>query len=144
MSPAEEALVRALARAAQVLPRAVNADMALIGRVSLSEYTALMHLSEAQGRMMRVGELAEACSLTLSGSSRIIDRLEKRALVARVKCEQDSRGANVVLTEEGLGALEESWPIHLASVRRHVLDHVRSSDLLKLTEFLQKVAADFE
>lgn len=140
MSAAEEAFIRTLSRVLLAMPRAVENDMARAGRLPLSEYTTLMHLSEVQGRTMRMSELASVCNLSLSGMTRIVDRLERRELVKRVRCDEDGRGWNATLTDAGLGALEESWPIHLASVRRHVLDHVEGEDLIRLTEVLRHIA----
>ncbi|GAA4619397.1 MarR family winged helix-turn-helix transcriptional regulator [Actinoallomurus liliacearum] len=141
MTPDEEAFIRALGRVIQVLPRSIDADMASARQLPLSEYTALMHLSEAPGRLMRMSELAASCDLSLSGMTRIVERLERQDLVKRVKCEEDRRGSNAMLTEAGLARLEESWPAHLASVRRQVLDHVQGEDLARLTDVLKRIAA---
>jgi DNA-binding MarR family transcriptional regulator len=143
MSAAEEAFVRALSRVLQVLPRAVDQDMTRAGQLPLSEYMALVHLSEAQDRLMRMSELAAACDLSLSGMTRIVARLEQRGLVQRVRCEADGRGANAVLTEAGLQRLREAWPAHLASVRRHLLDHVEGEHLETLTQVLQRMVTAY-
>jgi DNA-binding MarR family transcriptional regulator len=123
-----------------VLPRAVDADMTREQRLPLSEYTALMHLSEAPHRLMRMSELAAVCNLSLSGMTRVVTRLEKLGLTERVRCDQDARGWNAVLTEAGLARLQQAWPAHLASVRRHVLDHVEDTDLKKLVGVLRRIA----
>jgi DNA-binding MarR family transcriptional regulator len=140
MSADEEAFVRALGRVMLALPRAVEADMATARQLPLSEYTTLRHLSEAPSRGMRMSELATASDLSLSGMTRIVDRLARQGLVERVRCSEDGRGWNAVLTDSGLARLRESWPAHLASVRRHLLDHVPDEDLVKLTTVLQRIA----
>lgn len=140
MNEAEEEFVRALGRVLVALPRAVEQDMARAQRLPLSEYTALMYLSEAAHRTMRMSELASVSNLSLSGMTRIVDRLERRGLVRRARCDADGRGWNAVLTEQGLGALEDSWPIHLTSIRGHVLDHVPAEDLARFAEILQRIA----
>ena len=140
MSATEEDFVRALGRVLTALPRAVELDMARAGRLPLSEYDALRHLSEAEGRTLRMSELAGAADLSLSGMTRIVNRLEQRGLVKRVKCVADGRGWNAVLTDAGLAALEDSWPVHLASVRRHLLDHVDEDDLAQFTAVLKRIA----
>src|SRR5882757_7395627 len=106
MSTDEEALVRELGRVMLVLPRAVDADMMREQRLPLSEYTALMHLSEAPHRLMRMSELAAVCNLSLSGMTRVVTRLEKLGLIERVRCDKDGRGWNAVLTEAGLARLQ--------------------------------------
>ncbi|MEW9527467.1 MarR family winged helix-turn-helix transcriptional regulator [Microbispora sp. NPDC049125] len=140
LSPDEEALVRALGRLILVLPRALDTDMVRQGQLPLTEYSTLMHLSEAPNRLMRMSELATACDLSLSGMTRIVTRLEARGLVERVRCDEDARGLNAVLTDAGLARLEQAWPAHLASVRRHILDHFEGVDLVQLAGVLQRVA----
>ena len=60
LSGAEEAFLRAWSRAALTVPRALDADLLIGQGMSLSDYSALMHLSEAPGRSLRMSELASA------------------------------------------------------------------------------------
>jgi DNA-binding MarR family transcriptional regulator len=136
----EEALVRALQRVIYALPKAVDADLEREQRISLSEYMTLMHLSEAPGRAMRMSELAEAASLSLSGMTHIVSRLQGDGLVDRVRSERDGRGWNAVLTPVGLARLNEAWPTNLSSVRKHLLDHLGGIDLGPLAKAFGDVA----
>ncbi|MFF7200005.1 MULTISPECIES: MarR family winged helix-turn-helix transcriptional regulator [unclassified Streptomyces] len=140
LSTDEEALLRELGRVMIVLPRVIDADMMREQRIPVSEYTTLMHLSEAPHRLMRMNELAAACNLSLSGMTRVVTRLETQGLVARTRCDEDARGWNAVLTDEGLARLEQAWPAHLASARRHVFDHLEGADLARLTQALRRIA----
>ncbi|MFI6358786.1 MarR family winged helix-turn-helix transcriptional regulator [Streptomyces sp. NPDC050743] len=140
LDAAEEALMRALGDVMMALPRAVDADMIRDGGLRLSEYTPLMFLSEAPDSRMRMSELAQACNLTLSGMTRVVIRLEKQGFVQRVRCDEDLRGWNAVLTEDGLARLREAWPAHLASVRRRVLDNLAGQDLAQLATALRHIA----
>jgi DNA-binding MarR family transcriptional regulator len=138
----EEALVRAFGRALLTVPRALDADLLDGPGMSLSEYTALMHLSEAPDRRLRMSDLAAACAISISGMTRIVNRLEERDLLRRERCPADGRAWNAVLTDAGLLRLRQAWPTHLASVRRHVLDHLQAIDLPALTAALQRIAAE--
>src|SRR6266487_474213 len=142
LSVAEEAFLRAWSRAALTVPRALDADLLAGQRMSLSEYTALMHLSEAPGRSLRMSDLASACALSLSGMSRIVSRLEAQGLVERERSSCDGRGLNAVLTDAGLGRLRRAWPTHLASVRRHMMAHLSEIDLPGVTAAVQRFASD--
>jgi DNA-binding MarR family transcriptional regulator len=102
----------------------------------------LRDLSEAPGRRLRMSDLAGASALSLSGMTRIVTRLEGQGLVQRERSSCDGRGWNAVLTDDGLHRLRQAWPTHLASVRRHVIDHVRTVDLPAFTAALQRFAAD--
>ncbi|MFG2056830.1 MarR family winged helix-turn-helix transcriptional regulator [Micromonospora sp. NPDC048930] len=136
----EEAVVRSLPRLIYAMPRAIDADMVREQRLPLIDYLVLMHLSEAPDRHLRMSELATACEMSLSGMSRVVQKLESQGFVQRVRCEQDARGWNAVLTDAGFARLSEAWPTHLAAVRRHLLDHLAGLDLKTLAAALQNVA----
>lgn len=136
----EEALVRALPRLIHALPRAIDADMVREQRLPNTEYLALMHLSEAPGRHLRMSDLAGVCEMSLSGTTRVVCRLESQGFAQRVRCAEDARGWNAALTDTGLRRLEEAWPSNLAALRRHFLDHLAGLDLKALAAALQNVA----
>ena len=138
----EEAFLRAFARAILTVPRAFDADLLREQRMSLSEYSALMHLSEAPGRRLRMSDLAGAGALSLSGMTRIVNRLQAQGLVHRERSCSDGRGWNAVLTDAGLQRLRQAWPTHLASVRRHMFDHLNDLDVPAFATALQRFAAD--
>lgn len=144
LTQAEEAVIRALARAVLVLPRVLDADLVRAHRLALHEYLVLMHVSEAPRHRLRMSDLAARCELSLSGITRIVGRLEADGLIKRVTSEQDARGTNAVLTYRGLKALLEAWPTHLASVRRHIVDHLGDLDLPALANALQRFGTEAE
>ncbi|TYC06879.1 winged helix-turn-helix transcriptional regulator [Micromonospora sp. WP24] len=141
LSPDEEAVVRALNRVIYSLPRAIDADMLREQGLPLIEYLTLMHLSEAANRQLRMSELATICELSLSGMTRVVQRLEAQGFVQRVRCEQDARGWNAVLTDAGFARLEQAWPTNLAATRRHFIDHLAGLDLKQLAAAMQKIAS---
>lgn len=140
LSPDEEAVVRSLSRVIYALPRVLDADLVREQRLPLIEYLALMHLSEAPDRQMRMSDLAGACELSVSGMTRVVHRLENDGLVQRVKCTQDARSSKAVLTDAGLARLKDAWRTNLSSVRRHFLDHLEGLDLKALGAALKNVA----
>ncbi|MGK5440235.1 MarR family winged helix-turn-helix transcriptional regulator [Micromonospora sp. URMC 105] len=140
LDPDEEAVVRELNRVIYALPRAIDADMVREQGVPAVEYLTLMHLSEAPDRRLRMSELAAACDMSLSGMSRVVQKLESQGYVQRVRSERDARGWNAVLTDAGFARLEQAWPTSLAAVRRHFLDHLAGLDLKTLAAALQKAA----
>lgn len=136
----EESVIRPLGRLVQGLPRALDADLDREQRLSLNEYLTLMYLSESPGRLLRMAGLADRCNLSLSGMTRIVSRLEAQGFVERVKCAEDLRGSNAVLTDAGLTRLEEAWPTFLAGARRYVFDHLGGIALGPLGDALQACA----
>jgi DNA-binding MarR family transcriptional regulator len=142
LSGTEEALMRAFGRMMVVLPRTLDTDLEREQRMSLSEYTVLRILSEAPGRQMRMSELAVACTMSLSGMTRLASKQESLGYLRREPCANDARGFNAVLTDAGLARLREAWPTHLASVRRHIFDHLGDIDLCRLATALTEMAAE--
>jgi DNA-binding MarR family transcriptional regulator len=137
----EEAAWRALARAVLVVPRVLDAEMLESQGLNITEYNVLMNLSEAADHSLRMSELANFVSITVSGLTRVVERLSRRGLVDRVRAETDGRGLVAVLTPAGLDRLRQAWPSHLAAVRRHVIDHLGDLDLVSLAEALANIAS---
>ena len=125
----EEAAWRALSRAVLVIPRALDADLLESQGLNMTEYSVLMNLSEAPCRSLRMSELADYVSISVSGLTRVIERLTRQGLVERARAQSDGRGQVAVLTPAGLDRLQQAWPTHLASARRHVMDHLDGIDL---------------
>ena len=90
--------------------------------LSLADYEILVRLSEAEGRRLRMSQLAESTLASRSRLSHQIDRMEKAGLVVREPCEDDRRGANAVLTEKGWELLVAAAPRHVEGVREHLVD----------------------
>ena len=137
----EEAAWRALARAVLVVPRVLDAEMLESQGLNITEYNVLMNLSEAPDHSLRMRELANFVSITVSGLTRVVERLSRQGLVERVRAESDGRGQVAVLTPAGLDRLRQAWPSHLAAVRRHVIDHLGDLDLVSLAEALANIAS---
>ncbi|MCA0927636.1 MarR family winged helix-turn-helix transcriptional regulator [Ruegeria profundi] len=69
--------------------------------LGLSEYRALRALSMSPTSELRLQELASQLRLNQSSVSRMVERLERRQLVARDPCPDDKRGIYAVLTDTG-------------------------------------------
>jgi DNA-binding MarR family transcriptional regulator len=136
----EEHTWRALARFFVVAPRLLDEDLQRGAHMSLSAYTVLLHLSEAPGRALRITELANRAYLSGSRTTRLVDELIADGLVAKERNAEDGRGFDVTLTEEGLAALQQAYPVHLRSVRARVLNHVDHSTLPCFAKAMSAIA----
>ncbi|MFL5861606.1 MAG: MarR family winged helix-turn-helix transcriptional regulator [Solirubrobacteraceae bacterium] len=74
-------------------------------RLTLSQYSLLMPLSGSD--TARVSDLAAGAGIAPSTASRILDALERRAIVRRTRSQEDRRGVTVSLTEHGREALDQ-------------------------------------
>ncbi|WP_250004713.1 MarR family winged helix-turn-helix transcriptional regulator [Actinoplanes sp. M2I2] len=104
--------------AAITVQRNINADLSE-HHGNLIEYTTLRQLAGAPVRRMRISELAAATHLSVSWTSRVVERLAKRGLVRRELVIDDRRGWNVIATDTGIDWLTSGKQSYASSVRRH-------------------------
>jgi DNA-binding MarR family transcriptional regulator len=129
------AFVRAHARVTRELERELQGEQEL----SLADFEVLYQLAAADGRRLRMSELADRLLLSRSGATRLVDRLESVGYVARASCATDRRGLWAHLTERGLGRLQAATPTHLRGVSEHFLDRIPTGELDQLRRTLERV-----
>ena len=108
--------------------RRLDSELRAESGLSMYEYDALLKLAEAPDRRLRMSELASSVLLTRSGLTRLVDRLVGDGLVERGECLSDRRGAEAVLTEEGLTRLRAASVIHLRGIETYYFDPVSTQD----------------
>ena len=94
----------------------IDRDLVVAQRPPLSSYDVLIELYEAPEHRLRMHELAERVVLSRSGLTRLVDRLEAEGLLTRDRSGTDRRGAYAVLTEQGIAALQRTWPIYARGI----------------------------
>ncbi|WP_062519172.1 MarR family winged helix-turn-helix transcriptional regulator [Demequina silvatica] len=139
LSPAEDALLRELARVALTLPRVFAAALGPVAGVSLSEYHALMHLSEAPDHTLRMNELAARTGLSLGAVTRVMRALEAQGLADRRRAAADGRGQEAFLTDAGVARLAGAIPVHRASARREIFDRLDPAEVAVLASALSRI-----
>ena len=116
------------------MTRRLDAELRARHGISLSSYEALMLLGTSETGRMRVSELSRGALLSISGMSRMIDRLTREGLVRREACEDDGRGAEVALTDAGRKLMTAARASHLSAVREGFLDHFDDDELAALAD----------
>ena len=132
---AEREAWRGLLRVHASVLKALDAELEAAHGLPLTSYEVLIHLSEAPEYRMRMCDLAASVSLSRSGMSRLVDRLERDGLIVRCACADDARGAFACLTEAGLERLEEARPTHVAGIRQRFLAQFDGDELQRLTAY---------
>ncbi|MEV6994411.1 MarR family transcriptional regulator [Streptomyces sp. NPDC093228] len=132
---------RALMRVMVGLPKALDDDLQKATGLTLSEYSVLMHLSEAADVELRMSDLAAATALSVSRISRVVDVLQARGWVMKRRHDRDARGSVACLTNEGLRRLELAYPAVLQSARGRVVDHLDTGLITATADQFQKVAS---
>jgi DNA-binding MarR family transcriptional regulator len=77
----------------------------------LAWFEMLAAIAAADGRRMKMGELAEALVITRGGLTKLVDRLVKAGLIERTFCETDRRVSYATLLPAGAELLEEMVPV---------------------------------
>ena len=143
--PAEsERMWRQWLRLNALLPAALHRELQAEAGLSLPDFDVLVHLTDTEQGRVRVNDLARALQWERSRVSHHVRRMEQRGLVAREECEDDGRGAFVVLTPEGRAAIEQAAPGHVATVRRLVFDGLSRREVRTMATAIDKVLAQLE
>jgi DNA-binding MarR family transcriptional regulator len=114
-------------------------DLSKDSGLSETDYDVLSTLSEKPEGRWRARDLAAQLLWSTSRLAHHVGRMEQRGLVARQPCPGDARGALVSLTEQGRAALEQAAPLHVASVRRHIIDLLTPDEIATLDTMAEKV-----
>ncbi|HEX4831352.1 MAG TPA: MarR family transcriptional regulator [Trebonia sp.] len=128
----QQAAWRQLAALLFRLPSALDAQLQRDAGISNFEYMVLSALSEAEGRRLRMSDLAAMASGSLSRLSHVVSRLEKRGWMRRESCPGDGRFVNAVLTDDGWDKVVQTAPGHVDAVRRLVIDNLTPEQLAAL------------
>jgi DNA-binding MarR family transcriptional regulator len=108
--------------------------------LALSALEVLGRLADAEQQRMRIARLAEQAGLSLSRTSRLIDRLEQRGLLDREPCPEDSRASNVQLTPGGLRLAREAQAAHLSDLQRLFFDRLTQRQISALAAAFARLA----
>ena len=93
---------------------------------------------------MRSSELAGRIGWERSRLSHHLGRMERRGLIRREECAEDSRGAEVVLAEAGARAFRTGSIPHLEAVRELFIDALSPDQLAQLAELTAALRAHLE
>ncbi|MGX9883054.1 MarR family winged helix-turn-helix transcriptional regulator [Streptomyces sp. NPDC002276] len=140
----EERFWRALMRVIVALPRSLDDDLLRATGLTLTEYVVLMSLSEAENQELRMADLASATALSASRITRVVDALQSRGQVVKRRYEGDARGNVATLTPDGMQRLQAAYPVHLASARKRVMDHLDGRSLSALVRQFETVVEKFD
>lgn len=136
----EQASWRAYLEMNASLAARLNREMQEQSGISIADFSVLVQLSEHVDARMRVLELARALGWEKSRLSHQLSRMQQRGLVERSNCDEDRRGAFVVLTDYGRQTVERAAPRHVEAVRRYVFDELNPVQVEALGVIARTVA----
>jgi DNA-binding MarR family transcriptional regulator len=114
-------------------------DLARDCGLPLQWFELLIRLARSPGQRLRMSDLALQTSLTPSGLTRAVDRLEAAGLVQRVACPSDRRGAYAALTHSGLQRTRAAVGPHLRHIQEHLTGLLTAGEQQALAGLLRKI-----
>ena len=90
---------------------------------------------------LRPKDLLCHVSVTKSGLTRLVDRIEKAGLVERSYCPSDRRGTFLTITKEGRKTLSDMQPIRDRVFDEHISNQLSPAEAEAVTELLGRVSA---
>lgn len=108
--------------------------------LSVVEFEVLIRLARTPLGLLRMTDLSAQTSVTTSGITRVVDRLQERGLVSRQACETDRRATYAVITEAGRHLMAAVLPGHLELIETWLTGPLRESgDLEAFAAIMRRV-----
>ena len=117
------------------LSRQLEADYGM----SHQSFEVLIRLARSPEQHLRMSDLAAQVTMSASGLSRAVDRLQAAGFVERVACPADRRSVYAALTDTGRERLDEVLPAHLAEIERDFTGHLDDDDRCALERILRSL-----
>ena len=121
------------------LRRLFHRQVELSGGQGNQSFDILIRLARSHGHELRMSELATQASLTPSGLTRAVDRLQEQGLVTRRTCPDDRRGSFAQLTPAGLAEMAQVIPEHVAQVDRVLAEVFTPEEEAQLAVLLRRL-----
>ncbi|MCM0678227.1 MarR family transcriptional regulator [Micromonospora phytophila] len=103
------------------------------------EFEVLTRLARSPGNQLRMTDLAAQTSLSTSGVTRVVDRMERDGLLTRRACPSDRRSSYAVVTASGMQRLDETLPGHLRIIEQWFTGQLEPEALRALLDGLRRV-----
>lgn len=127
-----------------LLDLAIARDLRNDSGLSEADYDVLTTLSESADGSWRARDLAARLLWSTSRLAHQVGRMQARDLVERRGTDSDARGAVVALTTLGRATLDAAAPLHVDSVRRHLIGLLGPAEIAALDGIAGKVVDNLQ
>lgn len=135
---------RAFVETSEATKHAIATRLQTESGVTTGDYAVMVALSEAPDRRMRSSRLADQVAWERSRLSHHLGRMEKRGLIVRQAADGDSRGAEVVLTEEGARLYRRASAPHMHAIHDVFVEPLTAEQITVITEAMSALRAHVE
>ncbi|MCW3065129.1 MAG: MarR family transcriptional regulator [Solirubrobacterales bacterium] len=122
----------------------VDARLRESHELPLAFFESLLFIARARGGGMRVGDLARALRVTVGGTSKLVDRIERAALIARQSDPDDRRASRVVLTAAGKRKLTAAVKTYEAEVDGILGGVLRPDEQRQLSDYVSRLLTSID
>ncbi|MBK5231475.1 MAG: MarR family transcriptional regulator [Thermoleophilia bacterium] len=138
--PAYAAAWQAIRNSHLTVVERIESELSDSGLPDLAWYDVLVKL-EVSAAPVRPKDMLCQVSVTKSGLTRLLDRIEKAGLIERSYCPSDRRGTFLSITNAGRSTLAEMKPIRDRVFDAHFVGSLSEAEAEVITELLSRVAA---
>jgi DNA-binding MarR family transcriptional regulator len=117
----------------------VEEALSAAGLPQLGWYDVLWALQRAPDKALRMGELADAVTISRSGLTRLVDRIEADGLLERRPSAGDRRAIEVHITPDGSKLLRKMWPVYEDELRSEYEAKLSRAEAQALSKALAKL-----
>ena len=112
-----------------------------VAELGVTSQQASILFMVATGKCLLAAELAREYGIDASAVTRLVDRLEKRGLLQRVRSSEDRRAVRLALTPEGL-AIAARMPAIFRSITEHLSTGFTPEEVGFLKSMLRRILAN--
>jgi DNA-binding MarR family transcriptional regulator len=122
----------------------VDARLRESHELPLAFFESLLFISRAPMGSMRVGDLARALRVTVGGTSKLVDRIERAGLIAREPDPDDRRASRVALTAAGKRKLTAALKTYEAEVAGILGGVLRPEEQQQMSDYVARLQTSID
>jgi DNA-binding MarR family transcriptional regulator len=122
----------------------VDARLRESHELPLAFFEALLFISRAPRGSMRIGDLARALCVTVGGTSKLVDRIERAGLIARDTDPDDRRASRVMLTAAGKRKLTAALKTYEAEVGTILGGVLRPEEQRQMSDYVCRLLTSID
>ena len=114
------------------------------GKSILVEALHLVLGGRAQADSVRVGDLARELRITVGGTSKLVDRIERAGLIAREPDPDDGRASRVLLTTAGKRRLTAALRTYETEVSSIIGGALRPEEQQRMSDYVSRLLTSID
>jgi DNA-binding MarR family transcriptional regulator len=122
----------------------VDARLRESHELPLAFFESLLFISRSPRSSMRVGDLARALRVTVGGTSKLVDRIERAGLIAREPDPDDRRASRVALTAAGKRKLTTAVKTYEAEVAGILGGVLSAEEQQQMSDYISRLLTSID